>query len=139
MYLSLFIGLPDAPEPKAETTDTLSPPSSLSEPEHNNNNNNNNNNNMSGTVMNRSRSASSSSRARYDPYVERQKAYMEKMKQREKILYNDAVECPICFLVIRQEQCTIIVLNITLVLSIQHQLFSLLRSTYLYRMLCSNS
>ncbi|KAL4208699.1 hypothetical protein AB4K20DRAFT_1912125 [Rhizopus microsporus] len=89
-----YKGLPDAPEPKAETTDTLSPPSSLSEPEHNNNNNNN----MSGTVMNRSRSASSSSRARYDPYVERQKAYMEKMKQREKILYNDAVECPICFL-----------------------------------------
>lgn len=122
MYLSIFIGLPDAPEPKTETTDTLSPLSSLSEPEHNNNNNNN----ISGTVMNRSRSASSSSRARYDPYVERQKAYMEKMKQREKILYNDAVECPICFLVIRQEQCTIIVLNITLVLSIQYQLFSLL-------------
>ncbi|CEJ05119.1 hypothetical protein RMCBS344292_19067 [Rhizopus microsporus] len=117
-----YKGLPDAPEPKTETTDTLSPLSSLSEPEHNNNNNNN----ISGTVMNRSRSASSSSRARYDPYVERQKAYMEKMKQREKILYNDAVECPICFLVIRQEQCTIIVLNITLVLSIQHQLFSLL-------------
>lgn len=36
--------------------------------------------------------------ASYDPYVERKKAYLEKMKQREKMLYNDAVECPICFL-----------------------------------------
>jgi len=37
--------------------------------------------------------------ASYDPYVERKKAHLEKMKQREKMLYNDAVECPICFLV----------------------------------------
>ncbi|KAF7731990.1 SNF1-interacting protein [Apophysomyces ossiformis] len=29
---------------------------------------------------------------------ERQRTYVEKMKQREKMLYNDAVECPICFL-----------------------------------------
>ncbi|CAO3644467.1 unnamed protein product [Mucor fragilis] len=36
--------------------------------------------------------------ASYDPYVERKKAHLEKMKQREKMLYNDAVECPICFL-----------------------------------------
>ncbi|KAI9486394.1 MAG: hypothetical protein EXX96DRAFT_614225 [Benjaminiella poitrasii] len=34
----------------------------------------------------------------YDPYLERKKAYADKMKQREKMLYNDAVECPICFL-----------------------------------------
>ncbi|KAI7906970.1 uncharacterized protein BX663DRAFT_539747 [Cokeromyces recurvatus] len=34
----------------------------------------------------------------YDPFLERKKAYVEKMKQREKMLYNDAVECPICFL-----------------------------------------
>jgi hypothetical protein len=50
--------------------------------------------------MGRPRSASSSSRAKdYDPYLERKKAYLVKMKQREKMLYNDAVECPICFLV----------------------------------------
>jgi hypothetical protein len=49
----------------------------------------------------RPRSASSSKArdASYDPYIERKKAYIEKMKQREKMLYNDAVECPICFLV----------------------------------------
>lgn len=48
----------------------------------------------------RPRSASSSSRnnSNYDPYLERKRAYVEKMKQREKMLYNDAVECPICFL-----------------------------------------
>ncbi|KAK4510459.1 uncharacterized protein ATC70_004889 [Mucor velutinosus] len=46
---------------------------------------------------NRPRSASQRD-ASYDPYVERKKAYLEKMKQREKMLYNDAVECPICFL-----------------------------------------
>ncbi len=54
-------------------------------------------------IVGRPRSASSSSRTKkevsYDPYVERKKAYEEKMKQREKMLYNDAVECPICFLV----------------------------------------
>ncbi|KAI8877897.1 hypothetical protein K501DRAFT_288152 [Backusella circina FSU 941] len=47
----------------------------------------------------RPRSASSSSRAKdHDPYLERKKLYLAKMKQREKMLYNDAVECPICFL-----------------------------------------
>ncbi|CAO3613604.1 unnamed protein product [Mucor hiemalis] len=52
-------------------------------------------------IPGRPRSASSASRNKdpsYDPYLERKKAYMEKMKQREKMLYNDAVECPICFL-----------------------------------------
>ncbi|KAI9358211.1 hypothetical protein BD770DRAFT_388136 [Pilaira anomala] len=53
-----------------------------------------------GVVSNRPRSASTSSRkdSNYDPMMERKKAYLEKMKQREKMLYNDAVECPICFL-----------------------------------------
>lgn len=53
------------------------------------------------TIVNRPRSASASSRKdpTYDPLLERKKICLEKMKQREKILYNDAVECPICFLV----------------------------------------
>lgn len=45
----------------------------------------------------RPRSASSSSRN--DPIADKKRLYVEKMKQREKMLYNDAVECPICFLV----------------------------------------
>lgn len=32
-------------------------------------------------------------------FDDRKKSYIEKMKQRHKMLYNDAVECPICFLV----------------------------------------
>jgi hypothetical protein len=56
--------------------------------------------NKKSSPIGRPRSASSSSRAKdYDPYLERKKAYLVKMKQREKMLYNDAVECPICFLV----------------------------------------
>ncbi|KAI9267107.1 hypothetical protein EDC94DRAFT_602298 [Helicostylum pulchrum] len=52
------------------------------------------------TIVSRPRSASASSRKdpTYDPLLERKKICLEKMKQREKILYNDAVECPICFL-----------------------------------------
>lgn len=88
-----LIGLPDAPEPVTDIAKlaTLSPPPqpssstksdrALSSP----------------SPVNRPRSASSS--RTYDPYAEKQKAYMEKMKQIEKTLYNDAVECPICFLV----------------------------------------
>ncbi|KAI7888832.1 uncharacterized protein EV154DRAFT_516601 [Mucor mucedo] len=45
----------------------------------------------------RPRSASSSSR-HVDPVADKKKLFVEKMKQREKMLYNDAVECPICFL-----------------------------------------
>ncbi|KAH8547586.1 hypothetical protein BGW37DRAFT_228798 [Umbelopsis sp. PMI_123] len=33
-----------------------------------------------------------------DSAKERQRALIERMKAREKILYNDAIECPICFL-----------------------------------------
>lgn len=53
------------------------------------------------TIVNRPRSASTSSRKdpTYDPFLERKRICLEKMKQREKMLYNDAVECPICFLV----------------------------------------
>ncbi|GAA5810393.1 hypothetical protein MFLAVUS_003814 [Mucor flavus] len=52
------------------------------------------------TIVNRPRSASTSSRKdpTYDPFLERKRICLEKMKQREKMLYNDAVECPICFL-----------------------------------------
>ncbi|KAI8973535.1 hypothetical protein BDF20DRAFT_882906 [Mycotypha africana] len=46
----------------------------------------------------RSQSHSKVNDVSYDPYAERKKAFVEKMKQREKMLYNDAVECPICFL-----------------------------------------
>ncbi|KAG2236711.1 hypothetical protein BDF21DRAFT_406720 [Thamnidium elegans] len=51
-------------------------------------------------IVNRPRSASTSSRKdpTYDPFQERKRIYLENMKQREKMLYNDAVECPICFL-----------------------------------------
>lgn len=87
-----YKGLPDAPEPVTDIAKlaTLSPPPqpssstksdrALSSP----------------SPVNRPRSASSS--RTHDPYAEKQKAYMEKMKQIEKTLYNDAVECPICFL-----------------------------------------
>jgi hypothetical protein len=34
-----------------------------------------------------------------DSAKERQRLVIERMKAREKVLYNDAVECPICFLV----------------------------------------
>lgn len=60
-------------------------------------------------VMGRPRSASSSSvngsgrptsqSLAVDSAKERQRALIERMKAREKVLYNDAVECPICFLV----------------------------------------
>lgn len=60
-------------------------------------------------VVGRPRSASSSSvnsagrptgqSLAVDNAKERQRALIERMKAREKILYNDAVECPICFLV----------------------------------------
>jgi hypothetical protein len=60
-------------------------------------------------VAGRPRSASSSSvnstgrptgqSLAVDTAKERQRALVERMKAREKILYNDAVECPICFLV----------------------------------------
>jgi hypothetical protein len=60
-------------------------------------------------AMGRPRSASSSSvngsgrpigqSLAVDSAKERQRALIERMKAREKVLYNDAVECPICFLV----------------------------------------
>ncbi|KAI8076419.1 uncharacterized protein B0P05DRAFT_545813 [Gilbertella persicaria] len=92
-----YKGLPDAPEPVQPTlSQTLSPlpqsSSSLSTISIESN--------LSASKPSaRPRSASSSSRTPgYDPFLERKKAYIEKMKQREKMLYNDAVECPICFL-----------------------------------------
>ncbi|KAI8367294.1 hypothetical protein BD560DRAFT_399825 [Blakeslea trispora] len=92
-----YKGLPDAPEPvQPPLSQTLSPlpqsSSSLSTIS--------SESNLSALKpMGRPRSASSSSKtAGYDPFAERKKAYIEKMKQREKMLYNDAVECPICFL-----------------------------------------
>lgn len=81
-------------------------------------------------VIGRPRSSSTTTKkdASYDPYLERKKAYMEKMKQREKTLYNDAVECPICFLVssptsLYSKKRKLIVY---LVLSYKYQLLSLL-------------
>ncbi|KAI9288253.1 hypothetical protein BC943DRAFT_357953 [Umbelopsis sp. AD052] len=70
-------------------------------------------------VVGRPRSASSSSvnsagrptgqSLAVDTAKERQRALIERMKAREKILYNDAVECPICFLYypsnINQSRC----------------------------------
>ncbi|GAB5586689.1 SNF1-interacting protein [Umbelopsis nana] len=62
-------------------------------------------------TMGRPRSASSSSvnsagrptsqSLAVDSAKERQRALIERMKAREKVLYNDAVECPICFLIRR--------------------------------------
>jgi len=105
------VGLPDAPE--TVTAATLSPSlpvpqssSSLSTISTSSSNTNVNTTTTSSSSLpavdskpkTRPRSASQRD-ASYDPYIERKKAYLEKMKQREKMLYNDAVECPICFLV----------------------------------------
>ncbi|KAL7316907.1 SNF1-interacting protein [Mucor circinelloides] len=105
-----YKGLPDAPE--TVTAATLSPSlpvpqssSSLSTISTSSSNTNVNTTATSSSSLpavdskpkTRPRSASQRD-ASYDPYIERKKAYLEKMKQREKMLYNDAVECPICFL-----------------------------------------
>ncbi|KAJ2957020.1 hypothetical protein NQZ79_g7203 [Umbelopsis isabellina] len=71
------------------------------------------------TTIGRPRSASSSSvnssshavsqNLAVDSAKERQRLVIERMKAREKVLYNDAVECPICFLYypsnINQSRC----------------------------------
>ncbi|KAG1451680.1 hypothetical protein G6F56_008021 [Rhizopus delemar] len=77
-----YKGLPDAPEPMTDTKLSLSPPTPPL-PDR-------------GSPANRPRSASTS--RMHDPYAEKQRAYMEKMKKIEQTLYDDAVECPICFL-----------------------------------------
>lgn len=97
-----YKGLADAPERIPETPSTPPiPQSSLSAISFDSSVNTSPSQKKS-PIVGRPRSASSSSRRsirdNYDPYVERKKAYVEKMKQREKMLYNDAVECPICFL-----------------------------------------
>ncbi|KAI8997224.1 hypothetical protein BDB01DRAFT_845900 [Pilobolus umbonatus] len=83
-----YKGLSDAPEPVSPTPPMPHSSSSTSTIS----------NDSPKKISGRSRSASSSRKDNYDPYAERQRAYVEKMKQREKMLYNDPVECPICFL-----------------------------------------
>lgn len=99
--MHIKLGLPDAPETVTATiTQTLSP--NLPLPQSSSSLSTISTSSSNTTVDNKpkTRPRSASQRdASYDPYVERKKAYVEKMKQREKMLYNDAVECPICFLV----------------------------------------
>ena len=62
-------------------------------------------------------------------------------KQLEASVYKGAVECPICFLV--RAPCVSPVLHFmtsfgNVVLSSQYQSFSMLRPTYMYRMLCAD-
>ncbi|KAG0168024.1 SNF1-interacting protein [Apophysomyces sp. BC1021] len=83
-----YKGLPDVPDPVPPTPQT-SVSSSMARPV------------QSRAAVGRPRSVSSSkteAEKAADSQKERQKTYVEKMKQREKMLYNDAVECPICFL-----------------------------------------
>lgn len=99
--MHIKIGLSDAPETVTATiAQTLSP--NLPLPQSSSSLSTISTSSSNTTVDNKpkTRPRSASQRdASYDPYIERKKAYVEKMKQREKMLYNDAVECPICFLV----------------------------------------
>ncbi|KAI9275415.1 hypothetical protein BY458DRAFT_507378 [Sporodiniella umbellata] len=79
-----YKGLPDAPEPVTDIRPTLLPPPTPPMPS------------LSEKTNSRPRSASTS--RIHDPYIEKQRIYIEKMKKIEETLFNDAVECPICFL-----------------------------------------
>ncbi|ORY93910.1 hypothetical protein BCR43DRAFT_526338 [Syncephalastrum racemosum] len=70
---------PHPPAPKQSSSSSLSPPL----PQHLRHT-------SPSATGSRSRSASNAS--------DRQRAYVERMRQREKALYDDATECPICFL-----------------------------------------
>ncbi|CEP18645.1 hypothetical protein [Parasitella parasitica] len=95
-----YKGLPDVPETVSATTSTSLPlpqSSSSSLSTISTSLSNLNIHSADGKPTTRPRSGSQKD-ASYDPYLERKKAFVEKMKHREKMLYNDAVECPICFL-----------------------------------------
>ncbi|KAL0075237.1 hypothetical protein F4703DRAFT_1890529 [Phycomyces blakesleeanus] len=96
-----YKGLSDAPEPVADSLSVPVPQTSLSLVDSTTRPrsvSNSSRTRSGGPTTTRPRSASSSKRELANVAKERQKLTMERMKQRERMLYNDAVECPICFL-----------------------------------------
>ncbi|KAI8380927.1 uncharacterized protein BYT42DRAFT_564695 [Radiomyces spectabilis] len=118
-----YKGLPDAPEPVAEEppkSTKLAVPVPQASSSHSSLDSKKSSDTAKLSIAGRPRSASSVGRPRQNvatlgrprsvsqskecrgpvvpPKERQQQSYIEKMRQREKMLYNDAVECPICFL-----------------------------------------